>query len=191
MQIKKSMRNLGAGLKQSAPEIMMISGAIGIVTTIVLACKATLKVEDIVDEAKADLDDVNAMAEENEFETPTEYHKEQAKVYAHTAWELFKIYAPAAGLGTLSMVSMFASNQTLKKRCAKATTAATITGSMLAELRKNIVDKYGEEEYTKLRYGIKEETVETEVTDEKVRPRKSKRKFTHQALLKSLRVIRS
>ena len=45
-------------LKKHSPEILVVAGVIGVVTSAVMACKATTKVNEILDKTKEDVEDV-------------------------------------------------------------------------------------------------------------------------------------
>ena len=48
--LTRGLNRLGLKLKKHSPEILMVTGTIGVVTSAVMACKATLKVNDILEE---------------------------------------------------------------------------------------------------------------------------------------------
>ena len=52
--IKKSLYRAGLKLKKYSPEIMVFAGVAGAVTSTVLACTATRKIDDILEPAKKD-----------------------------------------------------------------------------------------------------------------------------------------
>ena len=62
-EIVKSMNGFlsktGFQLKKHSPEILVVAGVIGVVTSAVMACKATTKVDKIVENTKNDIDKVH------------------------------------------------------------------------------------------------------------------------------------
>ena len=52
-QITKTFNNMGLQVKKHSPEILMVAGIVGTVTSAVLACKATLKVNNILEDRKS------------------------------------------------------------------------------------------------------------------------------------------
>ena len=155
------------GFKKNAPALMMIGGAIGVVAATVLACKATRKLDDVIDETKEQIDDIHethATTTEDVYPDVV-YKKDITKCYIKTGLEIAKLYAPAVILGGLSLGAMFASNNEYKKRNASLAAAYATLDSMFRSYRKNVVEELGEDADRRFRYGIKKEKIEEEVTD--------------------------
>ena len=160
---KKSTTQVGTVLKKYSPEIMIVAGAIGTVTAAVMACKATMKVNDILDEANKDIELLHAA--EEDYEDPKEFKHELTCVYAKTGLEFAKLYAPSVALGVLSMSTVFASNNILRKRNATLTAAYGTLEGMYNRYRKNVIDTYGEEADRNMRFGIKKQEIEVTEVD--------------------------
>ena len=99
--VKSTLNSVGFTLQKRSPEIMIVAGSVGVVTASVLACRATLKVPDILDEHAEEIDDLQAACEEEEI-SQKEYEKEVTKIYVKTGLEFAKAYGPAVALGALS-----------------------------------------------------------------------------------------
>lgn len=146
-------------LKKHSPEILVVAGIAGTVVSVVLACKATTKVAEILDETKGTLDTIHEGMETGAI-NGQEYMTEDGKkdtvvVYAQTGMKLAKLYAPAIILGTLSITSILASNNILRKRnVALGATYAAIDKSF-KEYRGRVIERFGEQVDTELKYGIK------------------------------------
>ena len=54
--LSRTFHKVGFQLKKHSPEILVVSGVIGTVTSAVLACKATTKISSIVDHTKEQMD---------------------------------------------------------------------------------------------------------------------------------------
>lgn len=76
-----------------------------------------------------------------------------------------KLYAPSVALGTLSIVSMVASNQILRKRNVALAAAYATVDKTLKEYRERVVERFGQEVDNELRYNIKAKKLEETVTD--------------------------
>ena len=59
MEIKKIISQAGLKIKKYSPEILMVAGIVGTVTAAVTACKATLKVKDIMSEKEELQNDIH------------------------------------------------------------------------------------------------------------------------------------
>ena len=146
-------------LKKHSPEILVVAGIAGTVVSAVLACKATTKVAEILDETKGTLDTIHEGMETGAI-NGQEYTNEDGKkdtvvVYAQTGMKLAKLYGPAIILGTLSVTSILASNNILRKRnVALGATYAAIDKSF-KEYRGRVIERFGEQVDTELKYGIK------------------------------------
>lgn len=171
-------KNVSMALKKRAPEIMMIAGATATVAGGVIACKQTLKINDILDSTKEDLDKIHTGREELDLEvySDKDYKQDLTKVYFKTGMAFVKLYGPSVVLTALGLTTMFASNNILKKRNASLLAAYTTLESMYKRYRKNVVETYGEDVDRKMRFGIKE--VEEEVVDEKGKKKKVKKETT-------------
>ena len=91
MKVPAIVNTMIFSMKKHSPEILIISGVVGVVASTVLACKATLKVNDVLDETKETIDKIHEAKEKK----PEEYSEQDAKkdlaiVYVQTAWKLFR-----------------------------------------------------------------------------------------------------
>ena len=173
--VKSTLNSVGFTMQKRSPEIMIVAGSIGVVTATVLACRATLKVPDILDEHAEEIDDLQAAREEEEV-TQKEYEKEVTKIYVKTGVEFAKAYGPAVALGVLSLGTVFASNNILRQRNASLAAAYATVDSAFRRYRKNVVDEYGDEIDHNMRYDIKKREMEFTELDAKGKEKTVKRK---------------
>jgi hypothetical protein len=146
-------------LKKHSPEILVVAGIAGTVVSAVLACKATTKVAEILDETKGTLDTIHEGMETGAI-NGQEYTNEDGKkdtvvVYAQTGMRLAKLYGPAIILGTLSITSILASNNILRKRNVALGAAYAAIDKSFKEYRGRVIERFGEQVDTELKYGIK------------------------------------
>lgn len=146
-------------LKKHSPEILVVAGIAGTVVSAVLACKATTKVAEILDETKGTLDTIHEGMETGAI-NGQEYTNEDGKkdtvvVYAQTGMKLAKLYGPAIILGTLSITSILASNNILRKRNVALGAAYAAIDKSFKEYRGRVIECFGEQVDTELKYGIK------------------------------------
>ena len=146
-------------LKKHSPEILVVAGIAGTVVSAVLACKATTKVAEILDETKGTLDTIhNGMdtgAINGQEYTTEDGKKDTVVVYAQTGMKLAKLYGPAIILGTLSITSILASNNILRKRNVALGAAYAAIDKSFKEYRGRVIERFGEQVDTELKYGIK------------------------------------
>lgn len=151
-------------VRKHSPEILAAVGVVGVVTSGVLACKATLKVNDIVDDAKEDIDKIKAVEADPQYEdkyTVEDAKKDLAIVYCQAGIKLVKLYAPAVALGTVSLTCLLASNHILKKRNAALSAAYMTVDKSFKEYRSRVAERFGEEVEKEIRYNIKAKTFKT------------------------------
>lgn len=146
-------------LKKHSPEILVVAGIAGTVVSAVLACKATTKVAEILDETKGTLDTIHEGMETGAINgqeyTTEDGKKDTVVVYARTGMKLAKLYAPAIILGTLSITSILASNNILRKRNVALGAAYAAIDKSFKEYRGRVIERFGEQVDTELKYGIK------------------------------------
>lgn len=167
-------------LKKHSPEILVVAGIAGTVVSAVLACKATTKVAEILDETKGTLDTIHEGMETGAINgqeyTTEDGKKDTVVVYAQTGMKLAKLYGPAIILGTLSITSILASNNILRKRNVALGAAYAAIDKSFKEYRGRVIERFGEQVDTELKYGIKAKKFEEiEVDPESGKEKKVKK----------------
>ena len=177
-KVGMTFNKVGFGLKKRSPEILVAVGVVGAVVSAVMACKATTKIDNILDETKKQLDKIHEYAEKPD--AAEKYSMEDAKkdtaiIYIQTGVKLAKLYAPAVGLGAVSISCILASNNILKKRSMAISAALAAATQEFKEYRDRVVDRFGKEIDHQLRYNIKAAEIEETITDEKGEEKKVKK----------------
>lgn len=163
--------------KKHSPEILVVSGVVGLVGSAVMACKATTKVNDILDDTQVQLDKIHeAGAKLEAGETlmckdGMEYTVEQNKkdltiVYVQTAVKFAKLYGPAVLLGGLSVTAILAGHNITRKRNVALAAAYTAVDKSFKDYRGRVVERFGEALDKELRYNIKSEEVDVITVNE-------------------------
>jgi len=165
-----ALNKIGFGLKKRSPEILVAVGVVGTVVSAVMACKATTKINTILDETKEQLDKIHEYA--GNPDVAEKYNAEDAKkdtaiVYGQAGVKLAKLYAPAVGLGILSISSILASNNILRKRNMAISAALAAATQDFKDYRNRVIERFGKEVDHQLRYNIKAEEIEETVTEVK------------------------
>ena len=163
---KKAMFNV----KKHSPEILIVAGIAGVVTSAVMACKATMKVNEVLAEAKESINKVHdVMADQGISEK--EYSKEDsardlAIIYGKASAKLVKLYGPAIALGGLSLTAIVCSNNILRKRNVALAAAYTAIDTSYKQYRSRVIEKFGENVDREMKYGIKAVQIEEKTVDE-------------------------
>lgn len=153
--LTRTFHRAGLQLKKHSPEILVIAGVVGVVTSAVMACKATTKIEPIKEEAHNKVEEIKQANMEEKEES-----KALAKVYLHTGYEFAKLYAPSVILGGLSISGILASNNIMRKRNVALASAYAAVDSSFKGYRGRVIKRFGEELDKELKYGT--QTVEVE-----------------------------
>ena len=166
----------GLKLKKYSPEILVVVGVVGVVSSAVMACKATTKAGDILEEAREKLDNIHE-AEELGKVRDVDYTLEDAKkdttiVYVQTGLKFAKLYGPSVILGALSITSILASNNILRKRNIALGAAYAAIDKSFKEYRGRVIERFGETVDRELKYNIKA----LKVDDVEVEPETGKEK---------------
>lgn len=156
-------------VQKHSPEILMGVGVVGVVTSTVMACKATMKLNDILEESKETRDKIKEVENNPKYEdkySPADAKKDLTINYVQTGMKVAKLYAPAVLLGGASLGCLLASNDILRKRNAALSAAYMTVDKSFKEYRNRVTERFGEEVEKEIRYGIKAEQIETTVVDE-------------------------
>lgn len=167
-----AFNKIGFKLQKKSPELLVITGVVGVVVSTVMACKATTKAGKIADEAKETLDEIHTAAEKGITKAGEVYSAEDTKkdltiTYVQTGIKFVKLYGPAAVTGACSIACILASHRILKKRNIALAAAYTTLDKSFKEYRGRVVERFGEQVEKELRYNIKAKEVETTVTNDK------------------------
>lgn len=188
-------------LKKHSPEILVVSGIIGMTTSAVLACKATTKAGTIIEETKnsmhdlhlvsiaagiesknkdafthEDIEKINLLKKREDVKSYTkdDLKKDTTITYAQTAVKFIKLYGPAVVLGIASITSILAGHNIIRKRNVALAAAYATVDKSFKQYRSHVVERFGDELDKELRYNIKAKEIEKTVTDEKGKEKKVK-----------------
>ena len=175
--ITRTLNKAAFKFKKHSPEILVVAGVVGVVGSTVMACKATTKVNDILDDTKDQLDKIHEAGERLEngetlmLKDGEEYTVEQNKkdltiVYAQTALKFAKLYAPSVIIGGLSITAILTGHNITRKRNIALAAAYTAVDKSFKEYRGRVVERFGEALDKELKYGIKSKEVDEVVTNE-------------------------
>ena len=171
--MKEKFVNVYNGVKgkveKHSPEILMGVGVVGVVTGTVMACRATLKLNDILEEAQETRDKIKEVASNPNYEdkyTEEDAKKDLAVNYIQTGVKVAKLYAPAVAVGVAGVGCVLASHDIMKKRNVALSAAYLTVDKSFKEYKQRVVDRFGEEVEKEIRYGIKAEEIVETVTDE-------------------------
>lgn len=150
-------------IRKHSPEILVASGIVGVVTSTVMACKATTKIDEVLTESKEHVEMTKKYVEDNGFTekyTENDYKKDLTIMYTQRGMKLVKLYAPAVILGTVSITAILAGHNILRKRNVALAAAYATVDKGFKEYRGRVIERFGEELDRELKYNIKAKDVE-------------------------------
>lgn len=169
--VTRTVYKIGFQLKKHSPEILAVAGTVGVVASTVMACKATTKLHDILEDSKNQVNQVHEVLENKSI--PAEKYSEEdgkkdiAVIYTQTTLKVVKLYAPAVILGALSLISILTSNKILRKRNIALAAAYTAVDKGFKEYRANVIERFGKDLDRELRFNVKAKEIEETVVNEK------------------------
>lgn len=153
--------------KKNSPHIFFGAGMMGIVGATVLACRATLKLEQTVNEIQKDLDQLPAKPDP-QITTPgsdyteREYVQDLGYVYIRAAVKVGKLYGPAIVVGGLSIAALSGSHIQLTRRNTALTVTLAAVSKAYEEYRNRIREELGAERELEIYRGYADDDVEVE-----------------------------
>ena len=159
--IKKFGGRAAFKVRQKSPEICLVCGIVGVIGTVVVACKATLKADEILDkhaDAKKRIEDAKAAVAEGdasgEVYTEEDAKKDELIAKKDLLVGFGKLYAPALGLGVLSIGLILTSYRIINGRFVGMLGAYTTLDNQFKKYKQKVVDTIGEEKERELRTGV-------------------------------------
>ncbi len=147
-------------LDKVSPQVLFGAGIVGFGATVVLACRATLELDNVLEDIQRDLNTVETVTAAKP-EKYSERDAVQAKgaVYIKGSLKIAKLYGPALAVGAVSIGCLTQSHNILNRRNAALTAAYAAVEKGFKEYRERVVAELGEEKDQEFRYGVVEKTV--------------------------------
>jgi hypothetical protein len=156
--------------QKNSPTIMLVGGIVGMVGTAVLASKATLKLESVLDESISNTERAHEARETKpEVYSEQDLKKDLAVIKVKTALNIVKLYGPAVLLGAASVAMLAGGQNILVKRNLALAGALKAVESQFSEYRKRVENELGTEKAAELNQGYS-----VEVEGENGKPKKVK-----------------
>lgn len=154
--------------KKYSPEVLVVVGVVGVVASAVMACKATTKVNDILEEHNDTMEKIHTASEKCDEETYSEEdaQKDTTITCVQTAVKFTKLYGPSVALGVASLACILTSHRILCKRNAAMGAAYAGVAKAFKDYRGRVIERFGDDVDKELRYNIKAQEVETVVKHE-------------------------
>lgn len=153
-------------VRKNSPHIMFGAGIVGMVGTVVLASKATLKLEEAIEETE----DLKAKAHFARDTKPEDYSEQDLKkdltiVHARQVGKIVKLYSPAAAVGVASIGLLTGAHVTMNRRNAGLMAAYVTVDKSFREYRERVAKAVGVDKEREFRFGT--DKLEKVVEDDK------------------------
>lgn len=146
--------------KKNSPHIFFVGGVLGVVTGAVLACRATLKLEDKLIDIQEEIDEVKDTVRDDEGrvhvtpENQSEYRKDLGRVYIRGAVSVGKLYGPSVVLGAVSIGALTGSHVQMTRRNSALTATVALVSQAYEEYRDRVREELGEERERDIHAGV-------------------------------------
>lgn len=136
--------------QKNSPQLLFAAGIVGFGATVVLACRATLQLEDIlVDTQKHLLETDRLKHQKNSLGvrrfTDEDLNKDKARIYFDSTIKMTKLYAPAIVIGVASVACLTKSHRIMNERNATLTAAYVGLQKFLEDYRGRVRQEIGQD----------------------------------------------
>jgi len=128
----------------NAPKVLFGAGVVGSVASTVLACRATLKLDEVLDKTREDLHVAKSIEHADYSESDRKH--DTAIIYARSVVGISRLYAPAVLVGAVSIGCLTKSHNMLQDRTLALTAAYAAIDKAYTGYREQVIEKFGEEE---------------------------------------------
>lgn len=155
---------------KNSPRILFVGGVVGMVGSTVLACRATLKLEETLSQIEGEKNrahQVKHHVDSPDYKGDAKYPDSELKrdltiISIRGVGSIAKLYAPSVVLGAVSVAALTKSHNILQDRNLAITAAYTAIDAAFQRYRERVIDRYGEEVDRDMRF----ESEEVDIIDE-------------------------
>ncbi len=157
-----------------SPEILMGIGIAGVVVSTVMACRATLRIEEVLDETHNRLETIHTATETLPLEeySDEDRMKDLVITYTQATVAVVKLYTPSVIVGGLAITSLLGSHRVLQRRNLAVMAAYKAVQESFIEYRRRVVDDLGTDKDIEYKYGVQEVKVKETIIDENGKKKK-------------------
>lgn len=158
LAVGKGARALLVGRKHS-PTILMTTGLVGVVAAGVLASRATLQLEPIVEDLELTTTLIKEVGKNSDV-SGSEVKRDLTKAYVGSSLKIAKLYAPSVTLGAVSVVCILGAHNILSKRNVGLAAALKITETSFKQYRERVVAEHGAEKDREYKLNLRAQEVD-------------------------------
>ena len=166
--------------QKHSPEILLVSGVITVAGATVLACKATLKAQNVIDEHRNKMDKIKEARDDEQITleeySDKDYQRDLTVTYIQTGVNFLKLYGPSLTLYIAGTSMIIAGHGIMKKRNVALMAAYRVLEEGFNTYRKRVIEDYGKEKDYLYKNNLREAEIEVEETDANGKTKKVKKK---------------
>lgn len=145
-------------IQKYSPEILLGSGIVGVLSGTVLACKATMKVDEVMETYEEKVNKIEKASSLNlENYTDEDSKKDHLIAKTQLVIDFAKLYAPAVVCEIGGIVCICSSYGILKKRNLALVAAYSAVQEAFESYRKRVIEEFGEETDKLIKNGARKE----------------------------------
>ena len=162
-------------IQKHSPEICLVVGIATTIAGVVVACRATIKAQEVIEDHKHQMETIHKCEETgkttNEQGEIVEYTHEDAKkdsfaTLVKTGVKCFKLYLLAVILIGLSIFCQIKGYKTLSERLAMASAAYAALAAKFKDYRARVRDRLGTDEEKAIYHNVRAKDITMTTTDE-------------------------
>lgn len=157
-------------VKKHSPEILMGLGIAGMVTSTVLACRATLKAKPVIEEKKRRIKELDAISDHDKEVfgiTDEDIANDKTAYTMQAGLKVIGLYLPAVTVGVLGITCLIGGNKIHNKREASLAASYAALDQMFKKYRAHAIEKYGADADKELRFDTKTVEIKDENGEKK------------------------
>lgn len=177
MKLSRLFGRTSLVLQKHSPEILLSVGVIGIVGSAILACRATLKAEEVISEHEKKMFNINEAQEnmDEEHYSKKDWQRDVTVTYVQTAVDFALLYGPAIILGASSISCIIGAHGIMRKRNVALMAAYKAVEEGFHAYRNRVKEEYGDAKDYMFKHNLYEEEVTEEIVDEDGKKKKVKK----------------
>lgn len=157
-KISRSVSRSVLKTKKNSPSLFFGVGIVGVIGGTVLACRATLRLPEVLEDFQEDVDGLKEthdrrIADPTDDFTERDAVRDTLYIYSKNSLEVAKLYAPSVAVGAVSIASLTGSHITLKRRNEALTAAFTGLTAAYQEYRRRVQNELGKERELDIHHG--------------------------------------
>lgn len=151
---------IGLATKHYSPQILLGAGIVGVTTATILACKATLELDNVLAHNKIQRQGLEKKTHELTADqySSIDHKREMTKIYIATGKELTKLYAIPVSIGIVSIGCLVGGQGILHKRNVAVIAAYKGLEETFNKYRERVIADHGEEKDRDYRMGVSHTT---------------------------------